>query len=136
MPGAKGRTGIRKRCSEAAIAGEGVHLEPPADLCQKRRAIWNDLLGRLSHIRLADADVFLFRQLVELMLREEVLRNRLNFDPMDDTALRLSLQVWQQICRLSVVFGLSPVDRARMPVQQEEKEEDPADAWMHGGGLD
>lgn len=107
----------------------------PQGLSAGVAAKWNQLVADIQPGLLRQVDVHQLRLLAELLHGADVLAARLTSDPTDEKARRLFLGTCDRVQRLSSMFGLSPVDRARMKIDVTKPVQDPVLVSLFNGGL-
>ena len=86
----------------------------PKRLNEQEQAIWGQLLEQLPPTLLRKIDTHQLATLVELLAMKDRLAGFVKADATDLKSTRLYIQTSQQINRLSAMFGLDPVSRARL----------------------
>lgn len=95
----------------------------PSGLGRAESAVWKALLSQIPHDILRSVDEYQLSILCSLICRERVLAKVCRDDPTDHPSGRAYAQTCQAIGRLSVAFGLSPIDRRRIRLEPDEQEE-------------
>ncbi len=133
MAGTAGRSGgNRKKIGVDRTKKDGLPVCPKtASAAIKRK--WKELLGQLENSILRGVDCHQLFVLCQLLDSVDVLAERLRQDPLDDRARRLLVQTAASINRLSVQFGLSPLDRKRLDAEPE-REPSAFDDWLKRAG--
>lgn len=99
----------------------------PGSFTAAENGYWTALLDQIPNELLRRVDVHQLRSLCELMSYRDVIWEKLKLEPLNKTVYSHYLRTVQQICRLSVVFGLGPLDRRRMKIDIPEP--DGEDEW-------
>lgn len=102
--------------------------ENPFDVGTAESQVWRDVLDRIPHQMLRGIDVYQLQTLVETLVAKDTLYSAWKADPEDLPTFRAYNQASQQLQRLSVQYGLSPVDRKKITIVDEEQ--DDAAEWM------
>ena len=99
----------------------------PATFSKLENEYWTTLLGQIPNDLLRRVDCHQLRTLCECMALRDGLYLLVQSDPLDKTVFSHYMRTVQQIQRLSPVFGLGPIDRRRMKLEQKDEESD--DEW-------
>ncbi|MFN9434945.1 MAG: P27 family phage terminase small subunit [Planctomycetota bacterium] len=118
MPGAPNRTGHFATGTDRTQA-DGLPQMPPS-ITAAAAAKWNELLDQLPRPALRRVDSHQLRILCELLALVDVQTEAAAANPTDPKLSRMLLQTAQHIHRLSSCFGLTPADRARMSLPEDE----------------
>lgn len=127
MP-ATSRSGGNRTASDDNFPFDGVPSRP-SPWGKEENEVWTTLLAQIPPELLRRSDAYQLKILCELIVRERKLAEQCRMDALDHKANRSHLQVSQHICRLSTMFGLSPIDRRRIRLQPQKPQDD-ADEWM------
>jgi len=124
MVGMKGRSGGNRHLKGDFTAQTGLPI-PPIGKKENFYSRWNELVGMIEPSILRPVDSVQLTVLVDLLVEIDELGVMLNSDA-DNLKIRsLRLRLSQQVSRLSAQFGLSPMDRQRISVEQNDEPEDP-----------
>lgn len=88
---------------------------------------WTTLLSQIPNELLRRVDCHQLATLCECMAIRDRLYPQVQADLCDKTLFSHYMRAVQQIARLSPVFGLGPIDRRRMKLEQQEQEDE--DEW-------
>lgn len=102
----------------------------PKGLSEAEQAFWDQIIDQVPTAFLRRIDVYQLRTLCELLALKDRIAGFMKADPTDLKATRLYIATSQQVNRLSAMFGLDPVSRARLklsPVQPD----DPFTEWLN-----
>jgi hypothetical protein len=123
MAGTVNRSGgDRKSMGPDEFPHDGLP-QKPSGLGRSEAIVWKTLMGQIPHELLRAIDSYQLSVLCSLICRERVLAKICRDDPSDHQSGRAYMQTTQQIGRLSVAFGLSPIDRRRIRLEPNEQEE-------------
>lgn len=122
MPGTKNRSGRPKIKTVDPTPEDGIP-EKPAWLTRGQAKQWDIVLGQIHTPFLRQIDGHLLATLAILLDRQKHLSQRLESNADDDTCQRLLVGNADRICKLSVLFGASPLDRKRFGVEEDEEPE-------------
>lgn len=102
---------------------------PSRPMCfsKQENEYWNLLLDQIPNDLLRRVDAHQLRTLCECMAIRDELYEFVKDNPLEKTVFSHYMRTVQQIQRLSPVFGLGPIDRRRMKLEQQETEEE--DEW-------
>ena len=122
MAGTKLRSGGRNKRLNP-LAGDGwPELPRPASVRAAFFVEW--LLDRLPSDRWSRIDGAMLLSVAELLELQEIVAAGLAADPTDPRFMRLRMQCYDKLKSSSAVFGLAPVDRARLPSVAAEDDGD------------
>ena len=96
----------------------------PASFTQAENEYWTLLLSQIPNDLLRRVDCHQLRTLCECMALRDRLYKLVSDDPLDKTVFSHYLRTVQNIAKLSPVFGLGPIDRRRMKIEEQEQEEE------------
>jgi phage terminase small subunit len=102
----------------------------PMDLTKEQNEIWTTLMSQIPNELLRRVDVHNLKTMVQLIAKRDELGKQM-FSDSDLRIVSKYLNIAQAITRLSSQYGLSPIDRRRMKLEQPEEEDDIAD-WEDG----
>lgn len=98
----------------------------PKSLDSDENRYWTLLIEQIPERLLRSADAHQLASLVALLAMRDRLAILIKSDPSDLKSGRLFIQTIQAVGKLSVAFGLAPIDRQRLRIGFEvEEEEDP-----------
>ena len=97
-------------------------------MTKEEAVVWNSLMSQIPVSLLRRADAYQLQILCECVVRREAYAKMLQMDPEDFKAHRAYIQTVQHIAKLSTQFGLSPIDRRR--IRMDEQPEDEMEGWM------
>lgn len=126
MPGTSRSGGDRVANGADTFPRDGLPSRPET-FSKQENVYWTSLLDQLPNEILRRVDSHQLRTLCECMALRDRLYKTLSVDPLDKTVFSHYMRTVQQIQRLSPVFGLGPIDRRRMKVEQADESED--DDW-------
>ena len=92
--------------------------------------VWDELISVLESGILRRVDVYQLETLSRLIVQSRVLAAAAIADPDDPKRTRTWLSTVDQIRKLSALFGLSPMDRSRLKVDQSSDEPDEFQQWL------
>jgi len=119
MPGTSRSGGDRVANGSDTFPKDGLPSRP-ASLSVNE--YWTTLLDQIPNDLLRRVDSHQLRTLCECLALRDRLYEVLADDPLDKTVFSHYIRTVQQIQRLSPVFGLGPIDRRRMKIEQHEQE--------------
>lgn len=122
MPGTSRSGGDRVANGADTFPRDGLPSRPDSFNKQENH-YWTSLLDQLPNEILRRIDTHQLRTLCECMALRDGLYKTLKADPLDKTVFSHYMRTVQQIQRLSPVFGLGPIDRRRMKVEQPAEDE-------------
>lgn len=96
----------------------------PKSLDSDENKYWTLLIEQIPPRMLRSVDAHQLQSLVALLSMRDRLQSLVRADPADLKSGRLFLQVVQSIGKLSVAFGLAPIDRQRLRIAFEVEEDD------------
>ena len=102
----------------------------PTRFDEAENQYWTTLLSQLPNEILRRVDAHQLTSLCESMAMRDKYYAELKKDPLDKTIFSHWMRCVQQIQRLSPVFGLGPIDRRRMKIEQQP-EDDAAEEWSN-----
>jgi len=118
MPGAPNRTGHFATGTDTTQA-DGLPQMPPG-ISAPAAAKWEQLLEQLPRPALRSIDCHQLRILAELLALVDAQTTAAAANPTDPKLSRTLLQTAQHVHRLSSCFGLTPADRARLNIPEDE----------------
>ena len=121
MPGTSRSGGDRVANGSDTFPKDGLPSRP-ASFSVAENEYWTTLLDQIPNDLLRRVDSHQLRTLCECMALRDRLYKVLADDPLDKTVFSHYIRTVQQIQRLSPVFGLGPIDRRRMKIEQQEQE--------------
>ena len=96
----------------------------PKSLDEAENRYWTLLSEQIPERLLRRVDAHQLENLVNLLAMRDRIARAIKDDPGDLKSGRLFLQVVAQIGKLSVLFGLSPIDRQRLRIKSEPTADD------------
>jgi hypothetical protein len=127
MPGTSRSGGDRVANGQDSFPQDGLPSRP-STFSEAENKYWTSLLDQIPNELLRRVDCHQLRTLCECMALRDRLYKTLSNDPLDKTVFSHYIRTVQQIQRLSPVFGLGPIDRRRMKLEQQEPEDE--DEWQ------
>lgn len=100
----------------------------PEGMSKEENKFWTLLLNQIPNELLRRIDAHQLQSLCECMALRAVYIKQLRADPLDRNLLNAYLKAVTFIKQLSPVFGLGPIDRRRMKLDQQPQGDD-ADEW-------
>lgn len=95
----------------------------PMGLTKDQSQIWTDLMSQLPNELLRRIDTVNMKSLVITIWSRDKLAEAVTNDPSDLKVFTKFLAASQAIIRLSSMYGMSPIDRRRMKIAQQQEEE-------------
>lgn len=123
MAGTARSGGDRVANGQDSFPADGLPSRP-SEFSKDENKYWTVLLGQLPNELLRRIDCHQLRTLCECMALRDRLYQLLTLDPLDKTVFSHYMRTVQQIARLSPIFGLGPLDRRRMKIDNAAKEEE------------
>lgn len=114
--------GDRVANGEDSFPNDGLPSRPTR-FTKEENEYWTALLNQIPNEILRRVDCHQLATLCECMALRDKLYPQVNADLLDKTLFSHYMRTVQQIQRLSPVFGLGPIDRRRMKLNQMEEEE-------------
>lgn len=127
MPGTSRSGGDRVANGQDTFPRDGLPSRPPG-LSKEENTYWTLLLDQIPNELLRRVDVHLLRKVCECMSLGDLYIKQLHQDPLGRHTLNSYLKVTAVVKQLSPVFGLGPIDRRRMKLEQQQAGDD-ADEW-------
>ena len=104
----------------------------PAHFDGEHNEVWTQLMSQIPNDLLRRVDAIQLQSLVENIVSRNAYYKLLIDDRLDKTAFSHWMRATQQIQRLSPIFGLGPLDRRRMKLEQQGELDD-IDEWENEG---
>jgi phage terminase small subunit len=116
---------------ESVIVNDApLQLVPPDSLRQDGKQQWQHVMDTLPEHVLKNCDEGKLHQLAFIRQQLNDVQQAIESSPLDGKLIEIYLKLCGQYDRLGKQFGLSPVDRASLKVEQPKKADDPFDAFM------
>jgi len=118
------------RLESIAFNSSPLQLEPPASLREDGKAQWQQVMDTLPDTVLKNCDEGKLYQLAFIRQQLNDVQIAIESSPLDDKLVKLYLDLSKNYDRIGKQFGLSPIDRASLKVEQPQKNDDPFSEFM------
>jgi phage terminase small subunit len=118
------------RLESVAFGSAPLRLNPPETLRQDGKQQWQAVLDTLPSNVLKNCDEGKLYQLAFIRQQLNDVQSALQSSPVDVTLINTYIKLSGQYDRLARQFGLSPIDRAAMKVEEPQKDADPFAEFM------
>jgi hypothetical protein len=121
------------RLEAAAFPSAPLQLSPPESLREDGKRQWQIVLDTLPDCVLKNCDEGKLYQLSFIRQQLNDVQLAIEQSAVDVKLITTYLKLSAQYDRLARQFGLSPIDRAAMKVEEPKKEQDPFAEFMKAG---
>jgi phage terminase small subunit len=123
---ATGKGGNRVSNGQDTFPRDGLPSRPMT-LTDAETKVWTSLMSQIPNELLRRIDAVQLTTLCELIVEKDELGKLMKEQRGNLPLVRTYINTAQQINRSSAMFGLSPIDRRRMKLEQVDEQDDIAD---------
>jgi len=118
------------RLESVAFNSSPLRLVPPGSLREDGKQQWQQVLETLPDSVLKNCDEGKLYQLAFIRQQLNDVQTAIESSPLDLKLLGIYIKLSAQYDRIGRQFGMSPIDRAAMKVEQPKEDEDPFSEFM------